>query len=195
MIGRKKELKLGGEEENRIILRVFHPRPVVIVSCSSLDGRRNALTIAWSTPTSFNPPMVAVSISPKNYSYSIISESKEFAINVPSIEFLDDVYYLGSVSGREVNKLELRKIRVSKGKRINSPILEDCYANLECKVEKEIVTGDHTLFIGQVLAVYCSEDLFYEEVVDVKKYKPILHCGKNLFTIPISEFIKPSLSR
>jgi len=177
-------------KEVRKVVRLLHPRPVVIVTCS--NEKDNALTIAWSMPTSFKPPMIAVSISPRNYSHSIIDKTNEFVVNVPTIDLLEETYFIGTKSGRDIDKFSKLKLTKKPAKFVKAPILEECFANLECKVVGKIKTGDHTLFVGEVLAAYSSEDAFSpEEVVNCGKYEILLHYGKDLFTTVSDRIFKP----
>ncbi len=179
-------------DDVRRVIRLMHPRPIVLLTCSDKEGKENAITVAWSTPTSFEPPMVAVSVSPKNYSHSLISETKEFVVNVPPIDLLDESYFIGSYSGKELDKFKEIKLTKKPAKKVKAPIIEECFAHLECKVEKEVNTGDHTLFIGLVLTAYSSEGAFTNEgVIDIKKFKPIMHCGGNIFTTISDKIFKP----
>jgi len=57
-----------------------YPKMAVIVTASS-KGKDNAMTAAWHSSISRNPPLYGVSISPKRFTYQLIAESKEFAIN------------------------------------------------------------------------------------------------------------------
>ena len=57
-----------------------YPRVAAIITTRSED-KTNAMTAAWHTPVSYSPPLFAVAISPKRYTYRLITVSKEFAVN------------------------------------------------------------------------------------------------------------------
>ena len=57
--------------------RLFYPRLTVIVSCGTLSAS-NALTIAWSTPLSVDPPLIGILITNKRYSYIFGSVKRMF---------------------------------------------------------------------------------------------------------------------
>ena len=53
-----------------------------ILTCTDKTGKTNPITAAWHTPISEKKPaLYGVSIAPSRYSYKLIKESKEFAIN------------------------------------------------------------------------------------------------------------------
>ncbi|RLG52828.1 MAG: flavin reductase family protein [Thermoproteota archaeon] len=162
--------------------RLLHPRLTVLVTCVGRDGRSNIIAIAWCMPVSFNPPLVAVSISPRRYSHELIKETREFVVNVPSAEMWRKVLKCGRVSGRAADKWKLAELTPKPAKKVKPPIIEECYAHLECTLEKEIPLGDHTVFVGRVVAAYANEGLFKEGVLDVAKVSPCYHIGEDFFT-------------
>ncbi len=159
--------------------RLLHPQMVVLVTSAFSEEKYNVMTAAWCMPTSFNPPLAAVSISPLRYTHEIISKTGEFVINIPDIELLDVVKYCGSVSGRNVDKFEKTGITPIKGKRVRAPIIKECVAALECLVEKSVDTGDHTIFIGRIVDYWIREEVFRD--IYTMRFKPILHLGGDYY--------------
>jgi len=157
------------------ICRLLHPQMAVLITSVSSEGKYNVMTAAWCTPVSFRPPLVAVSISPLRYTHELISETGEFAVNIPSIDLIDAVKYCGSVSGRDVDKFKETGLTPIKGREIKAPIIAECVAALECKVVKSVEAGDHTLFIGEVVSFQVREGFFKDTYT--KNFKPILHLG------------------
>jgi hypothetical protein len=101
---------------------------------------------------SFEPPLIGIAVHPARHTHDMIRYSEEFALNIPSRELLHHCQYLGSVTGREVNKLELTKLPTFRARHVDAPLLEGCVAYIECGVADAITTGDHTFFVGKVVA-------------------------------------------
>ncbi len=158
---------------------LLYPRPVVLVSCVDLKGKRNIITLAWSMPVSFNPPMVAVSIGFQRESYRMIMESGEFVINVPSSKMVREVLLCGTLSGRSYDKFSKVGLTAVPARKVKAPVIGECIAHLECKVEKAVEAGDHMVFIGRVLEAYAEEE-FVEQKKDV-----LLHLGGDKFTVSL----------
>ena len=59
------------------------PVPPALVSCGSLDAP-NALTVAWTGIVCSQPPKTYISLRPERYSYGLIRQSGEFAVNLPT---------------------------------------------------------------------------------------------------------------
>jgi flavin reductase (DIM6/NTAB) family NADH-FMN oxidoreductase RutF len=124
--------------------------PIVLVSASH-GGVSNCMTLAWSSPTSFQPPLVNISVGLTRFTHELIMKSGEFAINVLSEDQMDLAVYCGTISGRDVNKFRERSIPIRPGKAVGAPLVNGCAANIECKVRGYLLTGDHTLFVGEIL--------------------------------------------
>jgi len=136
--------------------RILYPRQIILVSSfGTYKGKEkdNICTLAWSTPTSFSPELAAVSVNNDSFSYKLISETKEFVINIPSIDMKDKVLLCGTTSGRTTDKFKEAGLTKINAEKVKPKLIKECLANIECKVTDSIKTGDHTLFIGKIAAV------------------------------------------
>ncbi|MCS7197100.1 MAG: flavin reductase family protein [Candidatus Bipolaricaulota bacterium] len=158
-----------------------YPKLATVVTVKA-EGRENALAIAWHCALSFNPPLYGVAISPKRFSYELILESKEFAINFLPIESVKLIAAVGRTSGREFNKFERFQIATAKPMKISAPILGDAYAAYECKLVAHHTYGDHEWFVGEVVATHYLKEAFdAHEVLNVEKIKPAFYLGNDLY--------------
>ncbi len=132
----------------------LYPKKIVLVTSADKNGRPNVMAAAWATPASMEPKMIAVSISPKRYSYELISETLEFVVNIPGEELEQQVLKCGSVSGRKTDKFEETNLTPEPAKKVRPPLVKECLASFECVLRNAIQTGDHTLFIGEVVEIH-----------------------------------------
>jgi len=174
-----------------VAYRLLHPRNTVLVSCIDRSGKANIIAVAWCTPVSMKPPLVAVCIAHKNYSHSLIEETEEFVVNIPTMELLKETLYCGRVSGRKVDKFKGSGLTPVESRAVKPPTIRECVAHLECKLYKKVSAGDHTIFIGEVIAAYANEGTF-EESFNIKKVKLIYHIAGDRFTTTSEEVITPS---
>ena len=135
----------------------LQPAPKVLVSCRGANGEEDALAVAYCGNCSFAPPMVMVGIVPSRYSYHMVKETGCFVVNIPEKGYEKEFGYLGSVSGRDEQKL--KNIPHTDADLVNAPMLTDCRINIECTVVDSIVTGSHEMFIGRVEKVHADEAL------------------------------------
>lgn len=133
----------------------FSGFPVVL--CSVGGEKDNIITLALCHVFSFKPPLVGIGVAPKRFSYGLLRKSKDFAVNIPTRGQLQAVKVCGAKSGRRVDKFEAAKLTKEKASRISSPLVSECPVNLECVKVDEIETGDHTWFIGEVVAARRDE--------------------------------------
>lgn len=176
-----------------LVYKLLHPRHVVLVSCSDKTGKANIITLAWSMPTSIEPPLLVISVRPERHSHRMIEETGEFVVNVPTMEIVKETLYCGRVSGSECDKFETTRLTASTARVVQSPIIKECVAHLECKLVQTITTGDHTLFVGQILTAYVNEGIF-TKTFNPKKVKPVLHMGGDRFVTISSRIVEPKIN-
>ncbi|MEM1895809.1 MAG: flavin reductase family protein [Nanopusillaceae archaeon] len=157
---------------------ILYPRPVVIVGSGSIKNNKiNFMSIAWITPLSEDPPTVGFSSYKENYSNCLIEEFRQFSVIV--INDIDLILKIGSVSGKEKNKVELFKLDVISGKKLDVPILKNNLAYLECKLIDKKEIGECVFYIGEVVYWEAKESSGYiwKEINKVP-----LHKGGKLFS-------------
>ncbi|HOM96464.1 MAG: flavin reductase family protein [Candidatus Methanofastidiosa archaeon] len=168
--------------ENLKGLRLLNPGPLVLVS-SKYQEKSNIVTVAWTSPISHSPPLISISLSTKKLSHILIENSKEFTVNIPSVELLDKVMQCGYESGRNVDKFKQFKLKEVKGKKVSCPSIKECFAFIECKVIDSFLCGDHYLFIGEIVNCEIEKEL-YNECVDIEKVKFINYLSGPYYTYP-----------
>ncbi len=163
--------------------RLLHPMHIVMVSCVGNANKPNATTLAWAMPTSGNPPLIAVSIAPGRHSHTLIEESGEFVVNIPTLEILKAVYACGSLTGRSFDKFKKANLTTMPSKKVKAPAIRECIAHLECEVDGQMTTGDHTIFVGKIVEAYADMGVFTDAGYDLKKAQMLYHLGGNNFSV------------
>jgi len=171
---------------------LLHPMHTVLVTCRGRTGKPNIITLAWAMPTSIDPPLVAISISPKRLSHKLITESKEFIVNIPTMNLLEATLFCGRRSGREHDKFKEAGFTRVRARKLKAPIIKECVAHLECRLHSQHTTGDHTIFVGQIAQAYANNDAF-KDGYDLKKAKMIFHLGGNRFATLNPKISTPKL--
>jgi flavin reductase (DIM6/NTAB) family NADH-FMN oxidoreductase RutF len=140
-------------------LEYMWPMRHFLFTCGAGQDTRNIIAVSFCMPVSKVPPMIACAIGRTAYSCEIIEQTKEFVINVPSQQLKHHIYYCGFHSGRDVNKFQETGLTPHPARQVKAPIIKECVAHMECRVEHTVDAGDKRLFIGQVLEAYADEDL------------------------------------
>jgi flavin reductase (DIM6/NTAB) family NADH-FMN oxidoreductase RutF len=141
--------------------RLLVPGPLVLVT-TKWRAAQNVMPAAWTTPLSAVPPLVGVCVHPSRHTHDMIRYAEEFALNIAGPQLLNHAAYYGSVSGRDIAKLDISKLPTFRARRIEAPLLEGCVGHIECGVQDAISIGDHTLYVGRVLAVQAEEAAYNE---------------------------------
>lgn len=162
--------------------RLFAPQLVGLVSSMDKNARPNIATFAWVTSVSAEPPFVAISVGRSRYTHECITRNKEFVLNLPTMDILKEVWLAGTLSGRDVDKFEKTGLTPEESIAVKTPSVKQCVAHLECKLIDSKEAGDHTIFIGKVVATICKIEAVKDGVLDISRIKPVMHLGGSFFT-------------
>ncbi len=159
--------------------RLLGGGPVVLVS-TAWRGNYNVMPAVFVMPLSIDPPLIGVAVHPARHTHDMIKYSEEFALSIPTRDLLHHVQYLGSVTGAQLNKLELTRLPTFRARKVDAPLLEGCVGWIECGVEDAYQIGDHTLFVGKVAAAQAESDAFDETwLLTDPELKPLHYLGVN----------------
>lgn len=145
---------------------MLNPVPVVMVSCAGKHPaqpleRANIITIAWTGTINSEPPMVSIAIRPGRHSHKLISDTKEFVINLVSEDLLRACDYCGVRSGRDEDKFASMSLtKVAADGLVYAPAIKEAPVSISCKVESCIPLGSHDLFTARIVAVTADDALF-----------------------------------
>ncbi|MDP2952954.1 MAG: flavin reductase family protein [Chloroflexota bacterium] len=160
---------------------LHYPFIATIVTCQA-GGKENAMAVAWHCAVSRNPPLYAVSISPRRYTHELILQSKEFGVNFLPYDKAQIVAAVGGATGREVDKLAKLGLAKEVALKTKVPILRDAYLTYECTLQDYKAEGDHTLMVGRIVAVQYQEGLLTDKnIMDLDKVRPTLYMGADTY--------------
>ncbi len=163
--------------------RLLTGGPVLLVT-TAWHGNTNVMPVAYAMPLSMEPPFVGIAVHPSRHTHDMIRYSEEFAISIPGRELIHHVQYLGSVSGRELDKFELTKLPTLRARKVEAPLIEGCVGYIECGLEDALRIGDHTLFVGRVVAASAEKEAFEETwLLTDDDAKPLHYLGLNYYAV------------
>ena len=170
--------------------KLLHPCMTILVVSVSCDGRPNVMACAWNMPVSEEPPMIAVALGSRSYTSQLISESGEFTVNIPDERLLKAIWICGTKSGRNVDKFKLAGLTPGPARRVKAPIVDECVAHLECRLNSQLEAGECIIFVDEVLEAYCEEGFFKNGVWNIERVALPMHMGGRLFAVP-TRLVKP----
>jgi len=138
---------------------ILNPVPVVMVSCSDKQGAPNIITIAWTGTINSEPPMLSIAVRPERYSHGIISDQKQFVVNLVTRRLLRAADFCGVKSGRDTDKFAAMGLTPAPASSVEAPLIAESPVNIECRVRKVIPLGSHDLFLAEITAVNVDEAL------------------------------------
>ena len=130
--------------------KIHLPAKVALVVTQKPAGGYNLITIEWFMRTSLQPPMFAISIGKTRYSHECLEANRYFNLIFPSLKMKPLLTFCGSNSGRDMDKFAENNVEFISGKLHKLPVLKDAVACFECEVVSQILSGDHTIYIGKV---------------------------------------------
>ncbi|MCI9489550.1 flavin reductase family protein [Lachnospiraceae bacterium 48-42] len=143
---------------------MLYPLPAVMVSTADLTGNDNIITVAWTGTVCTNPAMLYISVRPERYSYHMLKESGEFAVNLTTEKLARATDWCGVRSGRDVDKWKETGLTRGKAQKLQyAPVIQESPVNLECKVCEVKELGSHHMFLAEVLAVQADESFMKKD--------------------------------
>lgn len=132
-------------------LAMSHFASGVTVVTTEHEGRQYGLTVASFASLSLHPPLVLVCIEKSVKSHDAIAAAGKFGVSI-----LDRGQ--AEVSGRFASKTEdkFAGVGVVAGEG-GVPLIAGAICMLSCRVQAQLPGGDHSIFVGEVVAAQTSE--------------------------------------
>lgn len=156
------------------VYRLLTPGPVVLVTTAS-EGKANVMAMSWKTMLDFNPPLIGVVMGEQSLSFQTLKATGECVINIPEAELSRAVMGCGNTSGRDTDKFAKFGLTPVKASRVKAPLLEECFASLECKVADARLAKKYNFFLLRVLKAWVDPS--------VKNPKTLHHRGEGDFMV------------
>ena len=152
-------------------------RTGLLLSSTDGKGKNNIMAIGWGVVgIIWGKPVFMVLVRPSRFTYELIEATRDFTVNVPSRELEKVVSFCGSTSGRRCDKFKEQKLRAIAGKKVKSPMVDECLVHYECRVihKNDVVASElapdiptmfypegdyHRFFLGQILCAYANDEL------------------------------------
>jgi flavin reductase (DIM6/NTAB) family NADH-FMN oxidoreductase RutF len=141
-------------------MRLF-PAGVCVVGADA-DGDRVAATVGSLVSLSLDPPLVGISIGRDLSLHELLRSAGAFGVSMLRGDQADTAAHFA----RGAPPIVLwQDVPLREGV-TGAPLLADALAWIECRVWAEYAAGDHTFFVGEVIALDAGESgpgLVYRE--------------------------------
>lgn len=135
-----------GDELRALMRRV--PAAVAVVTVDA-EGERLGLTVASLVSLSLEPPLVGIAISRQAAMHELLRRAGGFALSLLAA----GQEALAQHFARGMPPIALWHGVAARPGAAGAPLLEGAVGWIECRTRAECDAGDHTLFVGEALAV------------------------------------------
>jgi flavin reductase (DIM6/NTAB) family NADH-FMN oxidoreductase RutF len=156
------------------VYRLLEPGPVVLLTTAQ-RRRLNVMTMSWHTMMEFEPPLVGCVVSDRNSTFSALKATRECVIAIPTAELARSVVGCGNTSGTKVDKFAAFGLTPAAAEAVTAPLVEECYANLECRVVDTRLVNKYCFFVVEVIKAWVDPS--------IKDPRTIHHRGMGRFMV------------
>lgn len=155
------------------VYTLLEPGPVVLLTTAS-ESERNVMAMSWHSMLEFEPPLVGCVVSDRNYSFGLLRASNECVINIPTAEIARQVVGCGNCTGAKIDKFKRFGLTPRPARSVRAPLIDECFASLECRVVDTSMVAKYSLFVLQVLKGWVD---------------PLLRQGKTIHHVGYGKFM------
>lgn len=135
------------------VYQLIEPGPVVLLATARRD-RANVMAMSWHMMMEFEPPLIGCLVSGANHSFAALKATRECVIAVPARRLARKVVQVGNVSGRDVDKFQAFGLTARPARQVAAPLIEECFANLECRVADTRMVNRYNMFVLEVVQAW-----------------------------------------
>lgn len=140
------------------------PVPMFLVTSYKSNGKANACMQSWASFTTGDKGTrffaILSSVNKNGHLYKTIMEEKCAVINFMSADLYDTSMKTIKNNQFEVDEIAESGLTSVPADKVNAPMIEECFLNLECEFlwEKEIVPNDdHAMICLEIVNVHIDE--------------------------------------
>jgi flavin reductase (DIM6/NTAB) family NADH-FMN oxidoreductase RutF len=126
------------------------PSGLYVIGTTDKGSRRNAMTLNWLSQVSFDPKLVGIGVEREAVTHELIEASGVFTVCFIDREDRAIVRKFTKPVDVDLDAKTLNEFPYFDG-RTGAPVLSQSVAYLECEVRNTVPTGNHSLFIGEVV--------------------------------------------
>jgi flavin reductase (DIM6/NTAB) family NADH-FMN oxidoreductase RutF len=160
------------------VRRFLEPGPIILVS-SAHKGATNIMTMGWHMIMEFEPSLIGCYVWTANHSFELIRNSKQCVINVPTEDLAATVVKIGNSSGRDIDKFDEFGLTPKPGTHVRAPLIDECYANFECKLVDSSLIRKYSLFVFEVVKAHVATSPKYPKTIHYRGDGEFMISGAN----------------
>lgn len=135
-------------------------------------GRFNAMTVGWGfVGAMWNTPYAVVAVRLSRHTHEFLENSDSFTLCAFPKEYRKDLDLLGSVSGRDRDKIAESSLHPIAAQKVASPSYEEATLSIECRVTYRNEIHEAGFRDPSLMRHYQGEEfhaMYYGEIVAVQ---------------------------
>ncbi|MDK2464471.1 MAG: flavin reductase [Candidatus Korarchaeota archaeon] len=172
------------EVDPEVAWRMLHPRPVVLVGAGDLAGKYSFAPASWDASVRRAAGRGGSAERGVLHPRASAGAGRVHAVLL-SMDQLDEILFLGSVSGKDVDKLSVVGWRAAQARVVGAPVLDNALGVLECRVRQTVQVDEMTLILADVVGAEVVEETFNDRYGwDLRRVKTPLHAAGRAFMEP-----------
>ena len=170
--------------------RLIAPRIAYIVTTIDKKNRVNAASFSNLTSVSTRPERLVLGVYKEWDTAKNIRQTKEFVVNVPSKDLLEEVWicgdkYTGNPIPRGVNELKIANLTEIPSEKVKPPRIAECFGHIECKVKWIKDIGGRYLVLADIVSSSFTAGYLDKDFIQIiSKTKPLFEISRGFFTYP-----------
>jgi flavin reductase (DIM6/NTAB) family NADH-FMN oxidoreductase RutF len=180
-------------ETHKLMIGSIVPRPIAFVSTLSKDGFENLAPFSYFNGICSNPPSIMFCPARRGYdgktkdTLNNIRDTEEFAVNIVSEDFAEQMVSTSTDFEPEVNEFEISGLTPEPCQKIAPPKVAEAKISFECKLNKIIPVGNEGpgggfVVIGTIVLFHIDDDVYEDGYINLGKLRPIGRLAGNMYT-------------
>jgi flavin reductase (DIM6/NTAB) family NADH-FMN oxidoreductase RutF len=180
-------------ETHKLMIGSIVPRPIAFVSTLSKDGFENLAPFSYFNGICSNPPSIMFCPARRGYdgktkdTLNNIRDTEEFAVNIVSEDFAEQMVSTSTDFEPEVNEFEVSGLTPEPCQKIAPPKVAEAKISFECKLNKIIPVGNEGpgggfVVIGTIVLFHIDDDVYEDGYINLGKLRPIGRLAGNMYT-------------
>lgn len=165
---------------------LLEPGPVLLLTTAH-RGQRDVMPMSWHSLLGFDPPLVSCVVSAGNESQRLLKASGQCVLNIPTAELARQVVACGNCHASQGDKFDRFQLATRPASQVEAPLLDACYASLECQVVDTRMVRRYEQFVLEVVAAWVD--------AGVRDPRTLHHRGHGRFMVAGDTIRLPSKMR
>ena len=161
------------------VYTLIEPGPVVLLT-TAVSGQSNVMAMSWHSMLEFEPPLIGCVVSNRNHSYGLLRKSRECAISIPTADIAEKVVGCGNTTGATTDKFKKFGLTPVPAALVHAPLVEECYASLECRVVDTSMVSKYGFFVLEVLKAWVDPKAKHPRTIHHLGYGSFMVAGETI---------------